>query len=246
MIRWRRRSTSTRVTAASRRARFGSRRTSGRTESPRRRSIGSARATSRCSAPGCRSNASRVTACRRGRGARVVQFPPFRVTYRAGGRDVRLFVPWQPLRLSSRLPDETTARRGHRRHRTAARALVRAFARSAAHSVSRRGCRSFTRRRRPRRHGALAAVVARRAPPAATLAARALAPAGGGRGTGRRRGRPATNARRPRDTPGRGALALPRTANTGPRLGTERTRPRGRRRPRRAGAVDPERQMGAR
>ena len=47
----------------------------------------------------------------RGR-ARVVQFPPFRVTYRVGGRDVRLFVPWEPLRLSSRVPDETTARVG--------------------------------------------------------------------------------------------------------------------------------------
>ncbi len=45
-------------------------------------------------------------------GARIVQFPPLGVTYRTGGRDVRVFVPWEPLRLSSRLPADLTARVG--------------------------------------------------------------------------------------------------------------------------------------
>lgn len=45
-------------------------------------------------------------------GARVVRFPPFAVTYRRGGRDVRELVAWEPLQLFSRLPRDPAARAG--------------------------------------------------------------------------------------------------------------------------------------
>jgi hypothetical protein len=45
-------------------------------------------------------------------GARVIRFPPSAVTYREGGRDVRVPVSFEPLQLSSRLPRDTTARVG--------------------------------------------------------------------------------------------------------------------------------------
>lgn len=41
---------------------------------------------------------------------RVLRFPPLAVTYRRGGQEERMVVPWEPLRVSSRLPAETNAR----------------------------------------------------------------------------------------------------------------------------------------
>ena len=43
---------------------------------------------------------------------RVLRFPPLAVTYRSGGRDQRVLVPWEPLQVSSRLPAEANARVG--------------------------------------------------------------------------------------------------------------------------------------
>ncbi len=40
-------------------------------------------------------------------GTRLIRFPPLAVTYRAGERDARVLVPWEPLQLSSRLPRDT-------------------------------------------------------------------------------------------------------------------------------------------
>ncbi len=43
-------------------------------------------------------------------GTRVISFPPATITYRTGGRDATALVPWEPLRLSSRLSRGTTTR----------------------------------------------------------------------------------------------------------------------------------------
>jgi hypothetical protein len=45
-------------------------------------------------------------------GGRVVRFPPFALSYREGGREARVLVPWPPVQLSSRLPPDTSARVG--------------------------------------------------------------------------------------------------------------------------------------
>ncbi len=44
--------------------------------------------------------------------SRVFQFPPVTVTYRSDGRDQKVQVPWEPLRVSSRLPADAKARVG--------------------------------------------------------------------------------------------------------------------------------------
>jgi len=45
-------------------------------------------------------------------GARLFRFPPIAVTYRSGGREERVLVPWEPLQVSSRLPADASARVG--------------------------------------------------------------------------------------------------------------------------------------
>jgi hypothetical protein len=45
-------------------------------------------------------------------GARLVQFPPFAVTYRRDGQQARLDVPWAALQLSSRIPAGAGGRLG--------------------------------------------------------------------------------------------------------------------------------------
>ena len=134
-------------------------------------------------------------------GTRVVRFQSFAVTFRTQGRDARVVVPWEPLQLSSRLPGGGDDERRDHRHGAASGSTIRTVARHASGRFPDRCRDTRSGGRGARDHGAVAAVVPRAAPLAATVRAGALTAADGGGRAERRRDSATSQLGRSRDTP---------------------------------------------